>query len=129
MPSNIGKGYIWFFSQKKLCLARKKDKLIFRREKNMKNYSSLDLFLRLGVLIYLIHAFFQIWKEKKIFCNYYWAKPVLENEKKIQSSITFYYLLKNGSSLHIKVSKKSKKINEKETLFSTALCVSKQLAT
>ena len=54
-------------SFKKMCLVRKKDILIFRREKrSMKNYLSLRFFLRLGVLIDLIHAFFQIWNIKNI---------------------------------------------------------------
>ena len=129
--NNVVNGYIWFFSQKKCVSLEKKISWFSEEKKNMKNYSSLDLFLRLGVLIYLIHTFFQIWK-KKYFAITIEQNQFLKTKKKSKVLLLFtiyYYLPKNVSSLHVKVSKKRKKINEKETLFSTALCVSKQLAT
>ena len=95
--NHVVNGYIWFFSEKKivekLCLVRKKDKLIFRREKEYEELFEFRSFFKAG-RSHLSHPhLLSNMKKKYIFCNYYWAKPVLENEKKIQSSITFYYLL------------------------------------
>ena len=94
MTNKIGNRYIWFFTQKKLCLVRKKISWFSEEKKNMKNYSSLDLFLRLGVLIYLIHTFFQIWNIKNILqLLMYILLSKTSSWKRKKKSKSYYYLL------------------------------------
>lgn len=50
--NHVVNGYIWFFSEKKivekLCLVRKKDKLIFRREKEYEELFEFRSFFKAG---------------------------------------------------------------------------------
>ena len=109
MQNNVGNRHIWFFNQKKNqfknCVSAEKKNDDFQKKKKYEELFEFRIFLRLGVLIdHCIHAFFQIWKKLYILQLLLRKTSSWKRKKKIQSSITFYYLPKNGSSLYIKVS-------------------------